>query len=48
MEKSTSNLLRFAHKIVLAEDAVEFARLQIEFINIIAKLCAELWHRRPN
>jgi hypothetical protein len=41
MEKSTSNLLRFAHKTVLAEDAVEFARLQLEFIDITARLCAE-------
>jgi hypothetical protein len=41
MEKSTSNLLRFAHKTVLSKDAVEFARLQIEFIDIAARLCAE-------
>jgi hypothetical protein len=41
MEKSTFNLLRFAHKTVLAKDAVEFARLQIEFIDITARLCTE-------
>lgn len=40
-EKSTSNLLRFAHKTVIAKDAAEFVRFQIEFIEISARLCGE-------
>jgi hypothetical protein len=41
MEKGASNLLRFAHKSVFAKDAVEVVQLQIEFIDITARLCAE-------
>ena len=41
MEKSTSNLLRFAHKTVLAKDAVEVVKLQIEVVDIGVRLCAE-------
>ncbi len=41
MEKSTSNLLRFAHKTVLAKDAVEVMQLQIEFVDTAVTLCAE-------
>ena len=41
MEKSTSNVLRFAHKTVLAKDAVEIVQLQIEFVDISVRLCAE-------
>ena len=40
-EKSASNLLRFAHKTVIAKDAVEFVRLQIEFVETSGKLWAE-------
>ncbi len=40
-ERSTSNLLRFAHKTVIAKDAAEFVRLQIEFIETSSRLCAE-------
>ena len=40
-EKSTSNLLRFAHKSVIAKDAAEFVQLQIEFIETSTRLCAE-------
>jgi hypothetical protein len=35
-EKSTSNLLRFAHK-----DAVEIVKLQIEVVDNAVRLCAE-------
>ena len=41
MEKSTTNLLLFAHKTVLAKDAVEVVQLQIEFVDIAVRLCAE-------
>jgi hypothetical protein len=40
-EKSTFNLLRFAHKTVVAKDAAEFVQLQIEFIETSTRLCAE-------
>lgn len=40
-EKSTSNLLRFAHKTVLAKDAVEIVKLQIEAVDTAVRLCAE-------
>jgi hypothetical protein len=40
-EKSTSNLLRFAHKTVLAKDAVEIVKLQIEVVDNAVRLCAE-------
>ena len=41
MEKSTSNLLRFAHKTVLAKDAAEFVQVQIEFIETSVRLYTE-------
>ena len=40
-EKSASNLLHFAHKTVIAKDAAEFVRLQIEFLETSGRLWAK-------
>ena len=39
--KEDQQPLRFAHKTVLANDAVEVAQLQIEFVDTAVRLCAE-------
>jgi hypothetical protein len=40
-EKGASNLLRLAHKTVVAKDAAEFVQLQKEYIETSVRLCTE-------